>query len=164
MNLPSLEQFWSERAPRERAVLLAAAGFLALLILYLALIDPAFSAISRLQRSLPHARSQATELQALLAEVRALKARPTVASGGAQDAQSALERSLAGAGLKAARIVPLSNGALQLTFSNVSYPAWTVWLATAEREHGMHAVAVTVHATATPGNADVELALRAGRD
>jgi len=41
----------------------------------------------------------------------------------ARDAPSAIEQSLAAAGLKAARIVPLANGALQLTFANVSYAA-----------------------------------------
>jgi len=74
------------------------------------------------------------------------------------------EQSLAAAGMKATRIVPLANGSLQLTFSNVSYAAWAAWLASAEREHGMHAIAVTAHATHTPGNADVELSLRSGRD
>jgi general secretion pathway protein M len=164
MNLETLRQFWSEREPRERAVLAAAAFFAVVALLYLALIEPAFSAIGRLQRALPHTRSQSAELEALLAEARALKARPVVAAASSQDASAAVEKSLAAAGLKAARVVPLANGALQLTFSNVSYATWSVWLATAERELGMHAIAVTVKATATAGNSDVDLALRSGRE
>ncbi len=164
MNLQGLRQFWGERAPRERSLLTWAAAFVCLLTLYLTLIDPAFSAIARLQRSLPHGRAQAAELEALLAEVRALKARPAVAANSGLDAVPTLEQSLAGAGIKASRIVPLSNGALQLNFSNVSYPAWSVWLASAERELGLHAIAVTVRADSVPGNVDVELALRSGRD
>jgi len=164
MNLETLRQFWSGREPRERAVLAAAALFAGAALLYLALIEPAFSAIGRLQRALPHTRSQSAELEALLVEVRALKARPVVAGAGGQDAQAAVEQSLAAAGLKPARVVPLANGALQLTFSNVPYASWSVWLANAERELGMHAIAVTVKATPTPGNADVDLALRSGRD
>ena len=133
-------------------------------LLYLVLIDPAVSSIARLQRSLPLARTQGAELGALLGEVGTLKARPAVASTGGKDALPALEQSLAAAGLKAVRIVPLANGALQLTFSNVSYAAWSVWLAAAERELGMHAIAVTVRATSTAGNADIDVALRSGRD
>jgi general secretion pathway protein M len=164
MNLEPLRQFWSEREPRERTALAAAAAVAGTAVLYLALIDPAYSAIARLQRSLPNARAQSAQLNALLAEARALKSRPAVASAGGSDTPAAIEQSLAAAGLKAARVVPLANGALQLTFSNVRYAAWSVWLASAERELGMHAVSVTVRATRVPGNADVELALRSGRD
>jgi len=164
MNAEPLRQFWSEREPRERAVL-AAGVFLAVAALLYVLTVPAYSAIAQLRRSLPTARSQSEQLQALLDEVRALKARPVVAAGGSSETPAAIEQSLAAAGLKAGRVVPLANGALQLTFTNVPYAAWSVWLARAERELGMHAVAVTVKATAAaPGNADVELALRAGRD
>jgi general secretion pathway protein M len=164
MNLEALRRFWAEREPRERTLLTAVGLLVGLAVLYLALVDPAISGIARLQRSLPPARAQAAELNAMLAEVRALKARPAVASISGQDALPALEQSLAAAGLKSARMVPLANGALQLTFSNVSYATWSVWLATTERELGMHAIAVTVKATSTAGNADVDLALRSGRD
>jgi len=163
MNAEPLRQFWSEREPRERVVLTAGVLLAAAALLYV-LIVPAFSGIAQLRRSLPTARDQSEQLQALLDEVRALKARPAVANAAGSDAPSAIEQSLAAAGLKAARIVPLANGALQLTFANVSYAAWSVWLARSERELGMHAVGVTVKATATPGNADVDLTLRAGRD
>jgi type II secretory pathway component PulM len=164
MNSEALRRFWSEREPRERSFLLGAAVFVGALILYLALIAPALSAMARLHRSLPHLRAQAAELEALLSEVHTLKARPAVASTSVQDALPAIEQSLAASGLKATRVIPLSNGALQLTFANVPYAAWSVWLSGAERELGMHAINVTVRATAVAGNADVDLALRSGRD
>lgn len=164
MKLDAARQFWEQRQPRERAWLAGAAGLLAAALVYLALIEPAFAAIARLQRSLPNLRAQSAELQSLLAESRALRSRPAVAASGAQQMQPAVEQSLSGAGLKAARIVPLSGGALQLTFSDVPYAAWSGWLARAERELGMHAVAVTARATQAPGNADIELSLRSGRE
>jgi type II secretory pathway component PulM len=163
MKLETLRQILSERDPRERAVLAAAVLLLAATLLYL-MIEPAVSTIAELQHSLPNTRSQSAELEALLGEVRTLKARPVVAAAGSQDAQAAVEQSLAAAGLKAARVVPLANGALELTFSNVPYASWSVWLASAERQLGMHAIAVTAKATATAGNADVDLALRSGQD
>jgi general secretion pathway protein M len=160
----TLRQFWSERAPRERVVLASGAVLMGAVLLYLLLIDPAFSAISRLQRSLPSARAQSAQLEALLTEVRALKSRPAVANAAGADAPATIQQSLAAAGLKAVRVVPLADGALQLTFANVPYSAWSVWLAAAERELGMRAVSVKVKATAAAGNADVELALRSGRE
>jgi general secretion pathway protein M len=163
MNLETLRQLWSEREPRERAVLAGGIFLAAAALLYL-MIEPAYSSIDQLRRSLPAARAQSTQLQALLGEVRALKSRPAVAGAAGADAPAAVQKSLAAAGLKAARVVPLANGALQLTFANVPYAAWSVWLASAERELGMRATAVTVKATATAGNADVDLALRLGHE
>ncbi|MBV8208574.1 MAG: type II secretion system protein M [Burkholderiaceae bacterium] len=162
MNLESLRRFWSEREPRERTVLAFAAALVIAALLYSTLIGPALSDITRMKRALPNSRTQAAQLQALLSEVRTLKSHPAVAATAEGEAPAEVQKSLASAGLKASRMVPLANGALQLTFTNVSYASWSVWLATAERELGMRAAAVTVKATATPGNADVELALKAG--
>ena len=63
----------------------------------------------------------------------------------------------------AARVVPLSDGDLQLTFANVPFAGWAIWLASVERELGGRAMSVTANANGTPGNVDVELALRLAR-
>lgn len=162
--MDALKQFWSERAPRERSILLAGGALLLAVLVYLIAIEPAWTGIARLERSLPQQRANAAELEALLAEVKATRSRPAVATMSAADARSALESSLARAGLKAARIVPLSDGDVQLTFSDVPVSKWAPWLANAERELGARSTAVTVTGRdATPGNIDVDLALRLAR-
>ncbi len=161
--MEALLQFWAERAPRERALLSAALVVLLCAVIYLVLIEPAASGIRRLERGLPNQRAQAAKLDALLAEVKNLRSRAQVASLSAQDARTAVEKSLAGVGVKATRIVPLSDGDLQLTFTNVPYAAWAGWLASVERELGARAMSVNANATATPGNVDAELALRLAR-
>jgi general secretion pathway protein M len=158
-----LLQFWAERAPREKAVLILLTAVVVVAIVYLLLIEPAVSGINRLERGLPQTRAQAAKLEALLAEVKALRARAQVATLSPQETRAAVEKSLAAAGLKAARVVPLSDGDLQLTFANVPYAGWAVWLAGVERELGGRAMIVTANATGTPGNVDVELALRLAR-
>lgn len=162
--MEALRQFWAERAPRERAILAAGGGLLLFVILYLALIEPAWNGIGRLERSLPAQRARAAELEALLAEVKALRGRPAVATMSATEARGALESSLTRAGLKAGRIVPLSDGDVQITFADVPVARWAPWLAGVERELGARTVAVTVTGReAVPGNVDVELALRLAR-
>lgn len=162
--MDALKQFWAERAPRERSVLLIGGILLLAVIAYLVAVEPAWTGIARLEKSLPQQRANAAELEALLAEVKALKARPAVATMSATDARSALEGSLAKAGLKATRIVPLSDGDIQLTFADVPVSKWAPWLAGIERELGARATAVTVTGReAAPGNVDVELALRLAR-
>ncbi|MCS6944855.1 MAG: type II secretion system protein GspM [Sutterellaceae bacterium] len=161
--MQALTQFWQERAPREKALLLTAAAVLLGALIYLLLIEPAVTGIARLQRGLPAARQQAAQLEALLAEVKSLKARPPVATLSPQETRAAIEKSLGAAGLKAARVVPLADGDLQLTFSNVPYAAWATWLAGVERELGGRAISVTANATGTPGHTDIELVLRLTR-
>jgi general secretion pathway protein M len=158
-----LAAFWNERAPREKTVLALLGLIVVLALAYLMLIEPAVAGIKRLERGLPQARAQAAQLDALLGEVKTLKSRPQVATVSPTEARGAIDKSLAAAGLKAARIVPLSDGDLQITIANVPYAAWSVWLAGLERELGARAISVNANGTATPGNVDVELALRLAR-
>jgi general secretion pathway protein M len=162
--MEALKQFWAERAPRERSILLIGGILLLAVVAYLIAIEPAWTGIARLEKSLPQQRANAAELEALLAEVKALKGRPAVATMSAADARGALENSLTKAGIKATRIVPLSDGDVQLTFSDVPVSKWAPWLASVERELGARSTAVTVTGRdAAPGNVDVELALRLAR-
>lgn len=161
--MEALRSFWAERAPRERLVLGAAGAILLLAAAYLVLIEPAAVGIPRLERSLPATRTQAEQLDRLLAEVVSLKARPQSAVLPAAEARAALERSLLAAGMKASRIVAAGEGDLQITFANVPYATWSTWLAGAERELGAKAGVVSVRATGTPGAADIEMSLRLAR-
>jgi general secretion pathway protein M len=161
--MQALREFWSQRAPRERLVLGTAGVLLLCVALFLFLIEPAAVGIPRLERSLPAARTQAEQLERLLAEVASLKAKPQSAVLPASEARAALERSLAAAGLKASRIVAAADSDLQLAFANVPYAAWSAWLAGAERELGAKANVVTVRATNSPGSADIEMSLRLAR-
>lgn len=161
--MEALKSFWMERAPREKNVLLLLGLIVAIAVLVLVLIEPAVTGIQKLERGLPQTRAQAAQLEALLAEVKSLKSRAQVATVSAQEARGAIEKSLAAAGLKAARIVPLSDGDIQLTFNEVSFSTWAVWLAATELELGARTTSVVANATDTPGNVNVELALRLAR-
>jgi len=156
-------RYWSERAPREKAILAAGAGVILFALFYLLLIDPARSGIARLERNLPATRAQAAQLENLLAEVNALKARPQVATVSAPEARGTLEKSLAAVGMKATRIQPLSDGDLQLSFSGVPYAGWAAWLADTERTLGARALSVNASRVEAPGKADIELVLRLAR-
>lgn len=161
--MDALKSFWMERAPREKNVLLLLGLIVAIAVVALVLIEPAATGIQKLERGLPQTRAQAAQLEALLAEVKSLKSRAQVATVSAQEARGAIEKSLAAAGLKAARIVPLSDGDIQLTFNEVPYSTWAVWLAATELELGARTTSVVANATDTPGNVNVELALRLAR-
>jgi general secretion pathway protein M len=159
----TLNAFWAERAPRERRILVVAGALIALVVIYLLFIEPAASGVARLQRSLPQARGQSAQLDALLAEARSLRKAPAAATPAAADARSTLVKSLEAAGMAPARNDPLPNGDMRLNFTNVPYAKWTTWLATTEQTLGVHTVAVHLKSSGTPGNADIELSLRLPR-
>ncbi len=159
-----LKQFWLERAPRERAILVGGGLLLVIAVLYLLLIEPAFTGIRRLERSLPQQRAQAAEVESLLAEVKVLRGKPQAATVSADEVRGAIEASLKRSGLKAARVVPLTDGDMQLTFTDVPFGVWATWLAGIERELGARTTSVVVNGKpANPGNVDAELALRLAR-
>jgi general secretion pathway protein M len=155
--------YWSHRNPREQAILGVGGVVLVLLAAYFILIDPAASGVAHLKTSLPGARMQAQQLDALISEARSLRALPPAATPGSADPRAALDKSLTTAGLTAAHRETATNGDQHFTFSNVPYGKWTSWLATAERSIGVHPVAVTVKQAGTPGNANIELTLRVPR-
>jgi general secretion pathway protein M len=162
--MDALRQFWIERAPRERMILGFGGAVLLLALLYLLLVEPAWTGIGRLERSLPQQRAKAAELDALLGEVKSLKSQPQVATVSPTEVKGAIEASLKRAGLKTTRMVPLSDGDMQLTFANVPYGTWAAWLAGIERELGARTISVVVTGKdGTPGNVDAELALRLAR-
>lgn len=161
--MESLKAFWNERAPRERAVL-GLAGFVIVVALILTvLLEPALKGIQRLERGLPNTRAQAAQLDALLSEVQSLKAKAQVARVSAQEARAAMETSLSAAGLKATRVTPLSDTDIQLSFKDVPYAAWATWLATTEKQLGARTISVVANGNETPGNANIEVALRLAR-
>ncbi len=57
--------FWSARDARERKVLLLAAVFIAVVLIYLALIAPALKGRAQLRAALPQLHEQVTQMQAL---------------------------------------------------------------------------------------------------
>jgi len=152
-----LRERWRERSPAERRALSLGAGLVALAIVWLLAIDPAVRALSDLGRKLPGARARAAELAAVLAEARELRQLRPAAAGA--DVRGMLEKSLQDAGLAPARNRTLDTGQVQYSFKDVSWARWTGWLSVAERDLGVRAVAVHAAATATPGNADVEVTL-----
>ncbi len=158
-----LRQFWAARSLRERNALLAGGAALGLLLLYLILIEPAASGVARLHRMLPQARSQAVQLEAVLAESKSLRKLAPAATSAIGDVRALVDSSVESAGLKAAHGATQAAGELRLRFVEAPYARWAIWLASAERTLGVHAVAVQARAGATAGNADIDLTLRLPR-
>ena len=78
--MSALTTFWRERAPRERAVLAALGGVVALALAFLLLVEPAWLGIKRLQSSLPSLRAQVAQLEQGVRWIRHQAPSPWLAS------------------------------------------------------------------------------------
>ena len=161
--MQALRNFWSERAPRERAWLTAAGAVLGAAVFYLVAVEPAWLGSHRLERSLPATRAADAELKSLLAEARSLRDKPAAAVSGG-DPRALIEGSAQRAGFKPTRIAAGAEGEWVASFANVPFAAWSGWLTELERSSGLRVIAVKAKAAPTPGQVDLELSLRARRN
>jgi general secretion pathway protein M len=124
---------WSRLSPREQRLLTWAAAVVGLALVYLVLVEPAWTTYRKLEAALPTLRTQAATVDALTNEARNLQR----SSGGkmsAAETRQALVDTLHQAGLEAkvddgvaADSTPIPD-ALQVTVDQVSASALMQWL------------------------------------
>ncbi|GAA4343180.1 hypothetical protein GCM10023144_45820 [Pigmentiphaga soli] len=125
-------QRWARLAPRERLLLGVAGALAGLALVFLVLIEPAWTATRRLQAELPRLHTQAAAVDALVREARTLRRTPTGRMS-AEETRQALVDSLRQAGIEA-RVedagpdVSQTPGALQVELDNVAAGALMQWL------------------------------------
>lgn len=110
--------FWQQREQRERKTLIAGALALALMLIYLLLLNPALSGRARLQEKIPQLRQQLAQMNVLSGQQAAL------AIGLAEQippiSKEQLELALARRGVKAQSLA-VTDGIVRLQISTVAY-------------------------------------------
>jgi general secretion pathway protein M len=158
----ALRLWWQGLARRERWLVAAGCALALGGVVYVAAVEPAWKARARLASELPRLRAQALEMSALSGEARELRGRGAAAeSAGA--AQSAMERSLAAAGLGMARIVALDERRIAVSVKGAQATKWLGWLEETARESRMRVAVVQVARTAARGIVDAEATFELAR-
>lgn len=143
----ALQAAWQRLAPREQALVRAAAALVGLALLWWLLLAPALHTL----RSAPaqHARLDAElqHMQALQAQAQQLQAQPRAAP---QDAARALQASVAQALGPGARLT-LAGERASLALKGVGADALAAWLVQARSN--AHAVPMEAHLTRSPAPA-----------
>jgi len=121
------DAFWNARNPREQAILGGGAVLLVLVFGYLVLWEPAADGRARLQRNLPQLRADLAEMETLAQEARGLAASPAPTLRGDALTQ-ALQDSLGQHGLKATRVAPTGDNAVQVQLDKAPFGAVAGWL------------------------------------
>jgi general secretion pathway protein M len=152
MNPQRLREFWSERAPRERALLACGALAVALVALYLFLWQPGLAASQRLAATLPKLRAQVELMRAQQSEIAALrKSTGTAAQGG--DLRIVLQSSVGRApfGKSVQRIDAASGDRATVLVASADFDDWLRWVAEAQREAAARLERCRISALDTPG-------------
>lgn len=158
----ALRSWWQGLARRERWLVAAGCALALGGLVYVMAVEPAWKARARLATQLPLLRAQALEISALLGEARELRGRGAAAeSAGA--AHSAMERSLAAAGLGVARIVALDERRIAVSVKGAHVGKWLGWLEQTARESRMRVSVVQVARTAARGIVDAEATFELAR-
>jgi general secretion pathway protein M len=165
-----MNAWWQELAARERLTLSLGALVLALVVGYLAVLEPA---LDRRQALAEQARVLEAELDWLKSQVSAVRAtstpRPALADSRPASQGSLLavvDASARAAGLgDALRRVRPQGAAVLAELDRAAYDELMRWLATMETTHGLRTVTLTVDRSDTPGsvNAQVRIEPAPGR-
>jgi len=157
MNMQRLREFWSERAPRERALLAGGALAIALVALYLFLWQPGLAASQRLAATLPKLRAQVELMRAQQSEIAALrKSTGTAAQGG--DLRTGLQSSVGRAPFAKSvqRIDAASGERATVLVASADFDDWLRWVAEAQREAAARLERCRISALDTPGMVGAE--------
>jgi general secretion pathway protein M len=157
MNLQSLRELWSERSPRERALLAGGAAAVALTALYLFLWQPGLAASRRLSAALPKLRAQVELMRAQQTEIAALR-KSAGAAVQAGDLKVLLESSLARApfGKSVQRVDAASRERATVVVASASFDDWLRWAAAAQREAGARVERCSITPLPEPGKVRAE--------
>lgn len=146
---------WQARTPRERRWLSAMAAALAVTMIWLLLIEPAWREREKLQRSLPQLRTQAEQMRVLAEQYASLPApmqlRPLD--------HAALEQALQVHGLRAQRI-EVSADEVRLQFDAVPFAQLLQALGSLQTEQRLSVREASLEATADAGQVKGQLQLR----
>lgn len=149
--------YWIGRTEQERKFLLVGGAVAALALLYLVLLEPAFTGREQLRRSLPELRQQAAQLEALAAEAKAVAAQPVVAV--TPLTREALAASMAARSLNPASL-SVSGEYTKIQLNGVAFANLMAWLDAQRRESRVIVQDAQVSAQTPLGQVDATLTLR----
>lgn len=151
-----MRQWWIGLARRERIAVLSAAALVVLVLLYLAGIEPAWRARTRLTAELPRLRAEAAELDQLGAEAAKLKLRTRTLESPAQT-KAALTRLLGEKSISGAQVREEGERII-VSAKRTEAAAWLTWLKDASNELPLRIAAVRI-ARVGAGLVDAEVTL-----
>jgi general secretion pathway protein M len=153
----ALTTFWNQRSEQEKTLLVTAGGLLALALVILILIEPAWTGRSRLRSELPSLRAELAHMQEQATQSRQLAAAAQGSALTGEALRTALALAARQHSLGAAQISPNGTGA-RVVCSGVSFADWVEWLDEARHQYRVRVSEAHVTALAD-GRVDARVTL-----
>lgn len=150
-----MRAWWQGLNRRERTMTALGASLVALVLLYLVAIEPAWKARARLATELPRLRAQVAEVEALAQEAGRLKG-AGIAAQSPEAAKTALEQAAARGNLGGVHVAVTDQRRLSASAKGVPAAQWLAWLETSARESRLRIAQVRMSRTATRALVDGE--------
>lgn len=133
--LENLLQKWAAMPPRDRRMLIIAAVFLVIILIWQVLWEPAWNGTRRLEKQLPALRADLARMDRMAADVRELSAAAEAPVETTAQVKTRLEQSLEARGIVGdAAKVEAQGEVIEVRFNKVPFEAWVYWLDAAVRE------------------------------
>ena len=152
-----MNQWWTGLSRRERIAVGTGAALVAVALLYLAAIEPAWRTRARLAAELPRLRADAVAVDALAAEAKKLGARARSPESPAQT-KAALDKLLAERNIVGGTVRHGEDQRLIVSVRRADAAAWLAWLKEASSELPLRVSTARISRVA-PGLVDAEVAL-----
>lgn len=152
----ALAEFWAARAARERALLAAAAVFVALALCYAVLLDPALTGRAKLHKNLPELRQQVAQLQTLAGQAAQFSAQPAPQVA---VSEQGIKAALAQLGLQPQSVM-LAGGLVKVQLNDASFAALLEWLNDMQKTMRLAVVEANIAALAQADRVSAALTLR----
>jgi general secretion pathway protein M len=162
VNLAWIEPWrarWNALGARERRVLTALAGFLAVVLLYLLVWSPVESGLAGTRARLASVQAQLAQVKEQAALVARVRGAPSVTPHA--NPAAAVEQAAEKHGLRSQlkRVDAEGAGRVRVQLEGASFSALTAWLAELQ-QGGLRAESATLERHATPGTVNARLLLR----
>lgn len=155
---------WDRRQPHERQAIGVAALVVLPLLAYLLLWQPAHSAVSKLDASLPVMRTEAALMRQRAEEAEVLRQQSQPAVLDAISLKASVEKSTAQYQLRDAldRLDPVEPNSVRASFSSVSYARWLRWVRALQQEQHIRVDSLDITALPTSGMVKINATLTNG--
>ena len=128
----TFNQFWDARQERERQILIIAAIFFVVLLLYLVAIEPAMNGREELKKSLPNLHQQAAQMQSMAQELATIPS----AENRHEVSRELVETAMGNNGLKA-QTLSVNDGIVRAQFSTATMSGLQGWLLELQKSGGL---------------------------
>lgn len=157
-------EYWSGLQPREQRVLGAGAIALALILIYVLIIDPVSSELTRLRDSVATQQEELGWMRQAAVEVKSLMGTTPRASGrSGQSAMSAIDAAARKYGLgKALKQLSPNAGKVRVRLEGAGFDAMLQWLGELSEKQGIGVDTLTMERLPDPGLVNATVVLGGG--